>query len=142
MKSRSWHRFGAALEVEIQRIGFNLGAEWVYSRGSAAGYGSDRMDYVGLRSDVHRTDVRVWWAGAEVRVSAMLGVPYEASDEVITSSTELIGEIVHALCSGDFVRREGRVEVRTRRGRVHLTEWSAYPVDMDDPWSATPSGGG
>ncbi|PZQ87399.1 MAG: hypothetical protein DI534_14380 [Leifsonia xyli] len=88
------------------------------------------MEYAELLNTQAHTSVRVWWAQFEVRISAVLGVPYEASDEVITDSLQLIGDVVFALCSGRYLRSGGTVQVTVGKKVVSLTEWRGDPISL------------
>jgi hypothetical protein len=82
------------------------------------------MWFVELRSENSNTTVRVWWLGAEVFLSAFLGVSYEASAELFTKSARRVAGFVDALCSGRYHRHDGVVSVATSWfSRVDLIEW-------------------
>lgn len=117
--------FGQALERELGAVKERLGADWQLSVGQESGYGNPFMWFVELRSENSNTAVRVWWRGAEVFLSAFLGVSYEASAELFTRSARRVAGLVGALCSGRYRRHDGVVSVATNWfTRVDLTEWA------------------
>jgi hypothetical protein len=111
------------IPAEMERVLARLGGGWQLTAGAADAYGNSWMQFVELRSATHETAVSVWWAGSEIWIQAFLGVPYEASAELISGSATFIARVVHALCTGDFVRRNGLIELRVGWARVQLTEW-------------------
>ncbi|QEO08594.1 hypothetical protein [Protaetiibacter larvae] len=121
---------GDGIRGELVRIARELPDGWRFSTGADSAYGLDRMEYAELLNPTAHTSVRVWWAPHELRVSAILAVPYEASSELITGSLHLIGEVVFALCSGRYVREGGEVRVTTEKGAIYLNEWVNDPVEI------------
>ncbi len=121
------------LLTELRRIRDELGDEWSLANGTDRAYGAN-MHYVGLRNPGRGLAVRVWWFGSEVRLSAVLGVPYEASDEIVIDSVTDIGSLVLALCAGHYVRRDSQVVVTTDHVTARLTEWPDDALDPSDPW--------
>jgi hypothetical protein len=117
--------FGQVLERELGTVKERLGADWQLSGGQESGYGNPMMYFLELRSENSNTTVRVWWRGAEVFLSAFLGVSHEASAELFTRSARRVADLVGALCRGRYRRHDGVVSVATNWfTRLDLTEWT------------------
>jgi hypothetical protein len=127
--------FGPRLEASLRGVVKELGPDWDYVGGAVDAYGQVGMHFAQVKNREHEVSIRVWWHGAEVRISAVLGVPYEATDELITGSVERVVDVVRALCAGQYARDKGYLLVRVKGRVTRITEWPQYPVELADPWA-------